>query len=111
QELDRFVYSTSHNLRAPLLSVLGLVRLSQQDIQSNNTQELPQYFSMIEKSIMTLDHTLRQIIDYSKNARLDEEIDEINFQDVLGKAFDYMKYINGATGIKQEVTVHDGPAF
>jgi signal transduction histidine kinase len=111
QELDRFVYSTSHNLRAPLLSVLGLVRLSQQEMQGNNTKELPQYFSMIEKSITTLDHTLRQIIDYSKNARLEEEIDEINFQDVLGKAFEYMKFINGATGIKQEVTVHDGPAF
>lgn len=111
QELDRFVYSTSHNLRAPLLSVLGLVRLSQQEIQSNNTKDLPQYFSMMEKSITTLDHTLRQIIDYSKNARLEEEVDEINFQDVLGKAFEYMKFINGATGIKQEVTVHDGPAF
>jgi signal transduction histidine kinase len=111
QELDRFVYSTSHNLRAPLLSVLGLVRLSQQEIQSNNTAELPQYFSMIEKSITTLDHTLRQIIDYSKNARLDEEVDEINFEDVLGKAFEYMKFINGATAIRQEVTVHDGPSF
>ncbi len=111
QELDRFVYSTSHNLRAPLLSVLGLVRLSRQELQTNNIKDLPQYFSMIEKSISTLDHTLRQIIDYSKNARLDEEVDEINFHDVLGKAFDYMKYINGATGIKQEVTVHDGPAF
>jgi signal transduction histidine kinase len=111
QELDRFVYSTSHNLRAPLLSVLGLVRLSQQEIENNNTAELPGYFAMIEKSIKTLDHTLRQIIDYSKNARLEEEVDEINFEEVLGKAFEYMKFINGATAIRQEVTVHEGPSF
>jgi signal transduction histidine kinase len=111
QELDRFVYSTSHNLRAPLLSVLGLVRLSQQEIQNNNITELPQYFSMIEKSIQTLDHTLRQIIDYSKNARLEEEVDEINFEDLLGKAFEYMKFINGATSITQEVKVNEGPPF
>lgn len=111
QELDRFVYSTSHNLRAPLLSVLGLVRLSQTELENGQTTELPQYFSMIEKSIKTLDQTLRQIIDYSKNARLEEEVDEINFEDLLGKAFEYMKFINGTTTIAQEVKVHEGPSF
>jgi len=111
QELDRFVYSTSHNLRAPLLSVLGLVRLSRQEFQNKTSDELPQYFDMMEKSIIQLDVTLRQIIDYSKNARLEEEPAEINFEDLLNVAFDYMKYINGATAIKQSVKIHDGPAF
>lgn len=31
QELDNFVYSVSHNLRAPLMSLLGLVQLAQHD--------------------------------------------------------------------------------
>ncbi|NOT77210.1 MAG: hybrid sensor histidine kinase/response regulator [Cyclobacteriaceae bacterium] len=111
QELDRFVYSTSHNLRAPLLSVLGLVRLSRQEIENKTTEELPQYFEMIEKSITQLDTTLRQIIDYSKNARLEEEPDEINFEDLLQGTFDYMKFINGATNISQNIVIHEGPSF
>ncbi len=111
QELDRFVYSTSHNLRAPLLSVLGLVRLSKQELTNKTTEELPMYFEMMEKSITQLDITLRQIIDYSKNARLEEEPDEINFEDLLKGTFDYMKYINGATTISQSIVVHEGPSF
>jgi light-regulated signal transduction histidine kinase (bacteriophytochrome) len=31
QELDRFVYSASHDLRAPLTSMSGLINLAQRD--------------------------------------------------------------------------------
>ena len=111
QELDRFVYSTSHNLRAPLLSVLGLVRLCRKEMENGLDESLLEYFDMMEKSITKLDNTLQQIIDYSKNARLEEELDEINFEDLLKGTFDYMKFINGATKIEQSIKVHDGPSF
>lgn len=111
QELDKFVYSTSHNLRAPLLSMLGLVRLSRHELENKNADVLPQYFDMMEKSVMQLDITLKQIIDYSKNARLEEEPDEINFETLLKETFDYMKFINGATTITQSIVIHEGPSF
>jgi len=35
RELDHFVYSTSHNLRAPLMSVLGLLNIARKDLSEN----------------------------------------------------------------------------
>ena len=66
QELDQLVYSASHNLRAPLASVLGLVSLLKFDPKKKERQKLVE---LTEKSILQLDETIRDIIDYSRNER------------------------------------------
>lgn len=67
-ELDQFVYSASHNLRAPLLSVKGLLGLVTPG--ETSTEDLTRYIQEANKSIERLDLTIHDIIEYSKNARL-----------------------------------------
>jgi PAS domain S-box-containing protein len=79
-ELDRFVYSVSHSLRAPLTSVLGLVnviRINEVDAQLN------MYLGLMEKSILKLDETIHEINNYSRNARLGLNITEVNLPKLL----------------------------
>src|SRR5690606_2975943 len=45
-ELDRFVYSASHDLSAPLKSILGLIRVSKMDEPGETHM---QYLSMMER--------------------------------------------------------------
>lgn len=79
-ELDNFVYSVSHNLRGPLTSVLGLLQLARLEGPS---KELAAIHTMINSSILRLDDTLEEIIDYSKNARNDIEVEEINLEQFI----------------------------
>ena len=67
EELDRFVYSTSHDLRAPLLSVLGLVQLIEG--RKPNEPEQP-YLDMMRNRIDKLISFINDITAYSRNARL-----------------------------------------
>ncbi len=67
-ELDKFVYSASHDLRAPLASVLGLVNMAREETADEKQK---QYCDMIERSIQNLDQFIHEIIDYSKNTRLE----------------------------------------
>src|SRR5688572_33384545 len=54
KELDSFVYSVSHNLRAPLRSVLGLINLARmEDEKQGNT--FKNYFNMMETSMNKLE--------------------------------------------------------
>lgn len=67
-ELDRFVYSASHDMRAPLSSLLGLIHLSE---KTNQADELHLYLSMMKERIKTMEGFIREVTDYSRNARLD----------------------------------------
>jgi PAS domain S-box-containing protein len=96
-ELDRFVYSASHDLRAPLMSVKGLINMIKVDPEKRNTDH---YVKLIERSIDKLDHFILDIIHYSRNSRMDVMPKEINFQALLEESIDSLKFIDGAEQVR-----------
>jgi hypothetical protein len=113
QELDSFVYSVSHNLRAPLMSVLGLLRLAQIEVErsENDTKVLLSYFSMMEHSINKLDDTLKEILDYSRNARSEIKIEKVDLKHLLEDGFERLKYHEGSDQIEKIIEVKDETLF
>jgi PAS domain S-box-containing protein len=79
-ELDKFVYSVSHSLRAPLTSVLGLINVIR---IGEVSPQVDTYLELIEKSILKLDGTIHEINDYSRNARLGLNISEVDMSKIL----------------------------
>lgn len=103
-ELDSFVYSVSHNLRAPLMSLLGLLNLVQKEDESKENR-YGSYFSMMDHSIKKLDETLKEIIDYSKNARNELQLSEVNLENLVTDTFNRLQYIEGSDHITKSITV------
>lgn len=96
-ELDQFVYSTSHNLRAPLTSVLGLVSI----LRSETDQaERAQYLQLIETSIHRLDHTISSIVEYSRNARTAIVAEPINFPAVVAEIVDSLYFLLRSVNVR-----------
>ena len=69
EELNRFVYSASHDLKAPLLSIKGLLDVARLEGSSKDPEK---YFSMITTSVVQLEVFIENIISYYKNVRLDD---------------------------------------
>lgn len=69
-ELDQFVYSTSHDLMAPLSSVRGLIHLSR---VTEDKKELRELIDMMDGRVDDLQKFIRDISDYSRNTRLEIE--------------------------------------
>jgi signal transduction histidine kinase len=90
RELDNFVYSVSHNLRGPLMSVVGLLNVTR---KINKDPELDGLHSMMRSSISKLDDTLKDIIEYSRNSRNTISRDEINWAEILEKSFTGVEYL------------------
>jgi len=107
-ELDQFVYSASHNLRAPLLSVKGLLGLIE-----DKEMEAParkRFIDEIYKSIQRLDSTIKDIIDYSKNARLELQPTQINLEQLVRNTYEDLKFYEGTT-VAMELITRGSNAF
>jgi signal transduction histidine kinase len=100
QELDSFVYSISHNLRAPLMSVLGLLDLATNE---QNPVVVHQYHDMMKSSIFKLDETLKEILEYARNARQGLVVDQINFEKIINDNFERMQFMPGYERISKEI--------
>lgn len=100
-ELDKFVYSASHDLRAPLASVLGLINIARIDKDSDKEN----YLNLIEKSILKLDTFIQEIIDFSRNARLEVSGDKIHFENLIQDIVDNLKYLDEQNKIKKLIRV------
>lgn len=110
QEMDSFIYSVSHNLRAPLMSVLGLVDLARREDQDHGNH-LQDYFEMMNHSIARLDDTLKEILDYSRNSRQQIVHQKIDFRKVIEDSLDRLKYLEGYDRMQTNITINADVAF
>ena len=102
EELDRFVYSASHDLRAPLTSLLGLINIAQSDRYINGIAE---HLELMRKSVLKLDSFIIDIINYSRNARLDIEVEEINLEDLVAETMNNLQYISSTEKIEKRIDI------
>ncbi len=108
-ELDNFVYSVSHDLRAPIASVLGLINLAKKDkdITMKNT-----YLEKINNSALQQDNFIREILDQSRNSRLEIKREEILFQPLIDETFNQLKFATATGGeVERIINVNQTGTF
>lgn len=108
EELNRFVYSASHDLKAPLLSIKGLLDVARLE---GSTKDPEKYFGMITNSVRQLEVFIENIINYYKNVRLDDHFTEINFSKIIQETIDSYQFYNGASAINFNVVVDEHEKF
>jgi signal transduction histidine kinase len=106
-ELDSFVYSVSHNIRSPLASILGLTNLAQLEGKPENNALL-HYIELITKSIHKLDDTLKEILAYSRNARSEVSLEEIDIEQTIHQVFEGLNFMRGWHKIQKKIDIELG---
>jgi signal transduction histidine kinase len=104
EELDRFVYSTSHDLRAPLSSILGLIKVTE---LSNDAVEKANCLVMMKKRVDTLNGFIADIIDYSRNSRLGLDSQKIKLKSMMDEVIDGLKFFEKSQSIVFHVDIPD----
>jgi len=100
-ELDRFVYSASHDLRAPLLSIQGLVSVALAEATNPNDKR---YYTLIGDRVSKLDEFIKEIIEYSRNARTEIKYEEINLKELINEVIAGLQYLDGTDQIEVYVS-------
>jgi signal transduction histidine kinase len=93
-ELNRFIYSISHELRAPLVSVIGIVNLVKMENMYNSSGE---YWSLVETCSNKLDYYIQKTLQYYKNSKTISETVNIDFKDLVKELIDIYAYTDKET--------------
>jgi len=93
-ELNNLVYKVSHDLKAPLKSVKGLIYLSK--LENNFEQHLP----VIEERIDNLNLFISDILSHARSLNTEVSIEPLDVEQIVNDCFDELKYL-------QDITVVD----
>ncbi|HLT82157.1 MAG TPA: ATP-binding protein [Cyclobacteriaceae bacterium] len=107
-ELDRFVYSASHDLRAPLSSLLGLISIAE---KTDNREEVMLCMEMMKKRVVTMEGFIKEITDYSRNSRLRVERQPVHIRSLVQEVVESLKYTNGAERIRIDLEMDPDLTF
>jgi len=94
-ELEEFAYRTSHDLRSPLVSSIGLLGVARSSLQDKDFDKVEQCFDFAEKSLKKLEVLVRDILSLTEAKNTKEPSQEINLNDMLKDTFDGINQLAG----------------
>ncbi|MBK5278194.1 MAG: PAS domain-containing protein, partial [Bacteroidia bacterium] len=102
RELDRFVYSASHDMRAPLTTLLGLIHLAQITYIPG---ELDTYHTMMIDRIHAMDRFIKEVTDYSRNSRLEVKTERINLRTTTDEVISALSFLANEAGVEIKIEI------
>jgi len=101
-ELDGFVYSASHDLKAPLLSILGITNIAKIDSKEETAIF---YFNMIESNITKLLHVIKDIINFSRNTHLEVEQECVDLNQIIHDSILSLSYLENKGKVEFDIHI------
>lgn len=96
KELDSFLYSTSHDLRAPIASILGLTYLGKLEFEEERAK---MFMTMIEERVKKLDLVIGDILSLSRSKKLDIKIEKLSLENLIKEVITDIRFSKGVSAI------------
>lgn len=103
KELDSFAYSVSHDIKAPLTSIQGLLNVARLE----KGKDALSYYDRIETSVDKLDSFIKDIIDYSKNSRMGISKESINVRKMISNMVEGLAYLSNGQKVKATIKIDE----
>lgn len=96
RDLDRFFYSTSHDLKVPLLDMKGAIHAALAELKD---QEVMSYFMVLKERADKMDQFLQDITDYSRNTQTGIQQETLDLERLVFDVMDNFIFVKGADRI------------
>ncbi|HQV94542.1 MAG TPA: PAS domain S-box protein, partial [Anaerolineales bacterium] len=104
-ELTRFVYTVSHDLKSPLVTINGYLGYIEEDARSGNLERLQQDTRRIQAATDKMHALLTELLELSRIGRVMNAAEDVPFADIAQDALDI---VHGQLESRR-VSVHTQP--
>lgn len=105
-QLDHVIYKTTHDLRAPLRSALGLIQLAELE-----PEQYMKYLGLIKSSLARLDGMIDEMNSFYKNDKLAIQNDRIDIRTLIDREIENLNNMPEAQDIRFDVFVDGDVPF
>jgi PAS domain S-box-containing protein len=100
-ELDTYVYKVSHDLRAPLASILGLINILKEE---QDLGTIHHYIALMENRARKLDVFIQSILAHSRTNSTEVLVGPVCFDKIIRESFEDLRYLPRFDQVR--LTVH-----
>lgn len=86
-QLERFVYTVSHDLKSPLSGVVLMVNTILYELETIDRKRLGEKLNIIEDASMHLSGMVDSILDYSKKSYDEQKKEEVDLNELINEIF------------------------
>ncbi len=87
-EMERFIYTVSHELRSPLISSSGFAGLLRQDLEKGDVKRTETDLRLIEGAMTKMDQILGETLELSRIGRVANPPEDVPFDAIAKDALD-----------------------
>jgi len=102
-ELERFTYTVSHDLRSPLVTIQGFVEMLQIDLEQNEKEKMVSDLQYIANSATKMDALLKETLQLSRIGRVTNPPEEVPFGEFAKEALEQTTEQIKSSGVEVSV--------
>lgn len=108
-ELERFIYTVSHDLKSPLVTITSFLGYLEADIQAADTNRIREDVGYIRNAADKMGQLLAELLELSRVGRVIANPVQVSFQDIVQEALQLVAGHISARGVR--VAVAESPVM
>ena len=103
EELKTFVYSVSHDLKTPIVTIEGFIGAMREDFRDQISEEQEKYIRYMSDAALKMEALINDLLEFSRIGRLTEKKSEFSFAGIVKEVLKMIQPQIQARGIEVDI--------